>query len=99
MITERKNILLEETDIGGWLYDNLEKYRRFGMTDILDKLEQLLNMLTENFCRNKDRQKKFNEITKKDADKLIEANHEQIREKVKAALLSFRCWPPRFYLL
>ena len=88
MITERKNILLEETDIGGWLYDTLEKHRRFGMTEILDKLEQLLNMLTENFCRNKDWQKKLNDITKKEADKLIEANHEQIREKVKAALLS-----------
>lgn len=88
MITERKNILLEETDIGSWLYDTLEKHRRFGMTEILDKLEQLLNMLTENFCRNKDWQKKFNEITKKEADKLIAANHEQIREKVKAALLS-----------
>ena len=88
IITERKNILLEETDIGGWLYDNLEKHRRFGMTEILDSLERLLNMLIENFCRNKDWQKKFNEITKKEADKLIEANHEQIREKVKAALLS-----------
>ena len=88
LITDKKNILLEETDIGGWLYDTLEKHRRFGMTEILDSLERLLIMLTENFCRNRDWQKKFNEITKKEADKLIEANHEQIREKVKAALLS-----------
>ena len=88
LITDKKNILLEETDIGGWLYDTLEKHRRFGMTEILDSLERLLIMLIENFCRNRDWQKKFNEITKKEADKLIEANHEQIRQKVKDALLS-----------
>ena len=88
LINERKNILLEETDIGGWLYNTLERYRRFGMTEILDNIERLLNRLTENFCRNKDWQKKFNDITKKEADKLIEANHEQIRQKVKEALLS-----------
>ncbi len=88
LINERKNILLEETDIGGWLYTTLERYRRFGMTEILDNIERLLNRLTENFCRNKDWQKKFNEITKKEVDKLVEANHEQIRQKVKEALLS-----------
>ena len=88
LINERKNILLEETDIGGWLYNTLERYRRFGMTEILDNIERLLNRLTENFCRNKDWQKKFNDITKKEAEKLIEANHEQIRQKVKEALLS-----------
>ena len=88
LINERKNILLEETNIGGWLYTTLERYRRFGMTEILDNIERLLNRLTENFCRNKDWQKKFNEITKKEVDKLVEANHEQIRQKVKEALLS-----------
>ena len=88
LITERKNILLEETDIGGWLYNTLDKHRRFGMNEILDNIERLLIMLIENFCRNKDWQKKFNQITKKEADKLIETNHEQIRQKVKEALLA-----------
>ena len=88
LITDKKNNLLAETDIGGWLYDTLEKHRRFGVTEILDKLEQLLNILIENFCRDKDWQRKFNEITKKEANKLIEANHEQIRQRVKEALLS-----------
>lgn len=88
IIVDKKNTLLAETDIGGWLYDNLEKHRRFGLTEILDKLEQLLNMLIENFCRDKDWQRKFNEITRNEANKLIEANHEQIRQRVKEALIS-----------
>lgn len=88
LINDRKNILLEETDIGGWLYDNLDKHRRFGINEIIDNIERLLILLIENFCNNKEWQRKFNAITKKEADKLIEANHEQIRQKVKAALLS-----------
>ncbi|MBE8949135.1 MAG: DUF445 family protein [Quinella sp. 3Q1] len=88
LINDKKNVLLEETDIGGWIYNTLEKYRRSGMNEILDSLELLLKRLIESFCQNKDWQRKFNEITKKEADKLIEANHEQIRQKVKAALLA-----------
>ncbi|MBR6886870.1 MAG: DUF445 family protein [Selenomonadaceae bacterium] len=88
LINDRKNILLEETDIGGWIYNTLEKYRRSGINEILNNIELLLNRLIESFCQNKDWQRKFNEITKKEADKLIEANHEQIRQKVKAALLA-----------
>ena len=88
LINDKKNILLEETDIGGWLYNTLEKYRRSGMNEILDSLELLLKRLIESFCTNKNWQKKFNDITKKEAEKLIEANHEQIRQRVKEALLS-----------
>lgn len=88
LITDKKNVLVEETDIGGWLYSTLEKHRRFGMTEILDNIERLLILLIKNFCENKNWQKKFNEITKKEADKLIESNHEQIRQRVKEALLS-----------
>jgi len=87
LINDKKNILLEETDIGGWLYNTLEKYRRSGMNEILDGLELLLKRLTESFCTNKNWQRKFNDITKKEAEKLIEANHEQIRQRVKEALL------------
>ncbi len=88
LINDRKNILLEETDIGGWIYNTLEKYRRFGMNEILDNIERLLIMLTEKFCENKDWQKKFNDITKKEADRLLETKHEELREIVKKALLS-----------
>lgn len=88
LINDKKNVLLEETDIGGWIYNTLEKYRRSGINEILNNIELLLNRLIESFCQNKDWQRKFNEITKKEADKLIEANHEQIRQKVKAALLA-----------
>ena len=88
LINDRKNILLEETDIGGWIYNTLEKYRRSGMNEILDNIERLLIMLTEKFCENKDWQKKFNDITKKEADRLLETKHEELREIVKKALLS-----------
>ena len=88
LINDRKNILLEETDIGGWIYNTLEKYRRSGMNEILDNIERLLIMLTEKFCENKDWQKKFNDITKKEADRLLEIKHEELREIVKKALLS-----------
>lgn len=88
LINDRKNLLLEETNIGDWLYNVLEKQRRFGMDEILKNIERLLIRLIETFCNNEEWQKKFNDITKKEVDKLIEANHEQIRLKIKEALLS-----------
>lgn len=88
LINDRKNLLLEETNIGEWLYNVLEKQRRFGMVEILKNIEKLIIGLIETFCNNKEWQKKFNDITKKEVDKLIEANHEQIRKKIKEALLS-----------
>lgn len=83
-----KNSLLDRTDLADWIYNKLDNYRRMNKVEILNKVEELTNRLTENFCNKPEWQKVFDGFVKSNVNDLIGENHEMLREKIKEALLA-----------